>query len=137
MQDWLFNYFPDILQKKYEKEIKRHRLAREIVATTMANSLVNRMGPDLPKIPHEQNRRPRRNRKSLHHRPRRYGLRELWDTIEALDKVPAEVQLKAMKETVSLSEHAINWFLTLAATSISAKMAIASQRHHNLAKKSR
>lgn len=42
-----------------------------------------------------------------------FGLRELWDAIEALDnKVPAEVQLKAMREVANLSSHAITWFLT-------------------------
>jgi len=114
MQDWLFNYFPDILQKKYEKEIKRHRLAREIVATTMANSLVNRMGPTFLKSRMNKTGAPPAEIAKAYIIVRdAYGLRELWDSIESLDnKVPAEVQLKAMKEIASLSEHAINWFLT-------------------------
>ena len=114
MQEWLTNYFPDILQEKYNKEIKRHRLAREIIATTMANSLVNRMGPTFLKARMDKTgSRAEEIAKAYIIVRDAYGLRELWDDIESLDnKVPAEVQLKAMKEIAGLSEHAINWFLT-------------------------
>ncbi|MGH1397839.1 MAG: NAD-glutamate dehydrogenase [Alphaproteobacteria bacterium] len=114
MQEWLITYFPDLLQNKYIKEIKRHRLAREIVATTMANSLVNRMGPTFLKSRmNKTGATPAEIAKAYIIVRDAYNLPTLWDTIESLDnKVPAEVQLKAMKEIASLSEHAINWFLT-------------------------
>jgi glutamate dehydrogenase len=114
MQNWLTDYFPTPLQKTYHKEIKNHRLAREIIATTMANSLVNRMGPTFIKS------RMNKTSASTADIARAYivvreafGLRQIWDEIEALDnKVPAEVQMKAMRETALLAEHAITWFLT-------------------------
>lgn len=40
----LMGYFPSFLQKKYEKDIENHALKREIVATIVTNSVVNRMG---------------------------------------------------------------------------------------------
>jgi glutamate dehydrogenase len=41
----LFGYFPDRMQKEYAAEIRGHRLRREIIATVVANDLVNRGGP--------------------------------------------------------------------------------------------
>ena len=40
----LERYFPRPLQEKFGDAIRRHRLKREIVATSVANSLVNRVG---------------------------------------------------------------------------------------------
>lgn len=114
MEDWIIHYFPDDLHKKYIKEIKRHRLAREIVATSMANSLVNRMGPTFLKAKMNKTGANAAEIAKAYIVVRdAYNLRGLWDQIEALDnKVPAEVQLKAMREMALLSEHAITWFLT-------------------------
>ncbi len=41
----LFRYFPQRMQKKYADEISGHKLRREIVATLLANSMINRGGP--------------------------------------------------------------------------------------------
>ncbi len=114
MQDWIINYFPDDLRVKYATEIKRHRLAREIVATSMANSLVNRMGPTFLKDKMKKTGASAAQIAKAYIIVRdAYTLRLLWDAIEELDnKVPAEVQLKAMRDIALLSEHAVSWFLT-------------------------
>tara|TARA_R110001592_G_scaffold29350_10_gene106678 strand:- start:57554 stop:62380 length:4827 start_codon:yes stop_codon:yes gene_type:complete len=114
MNYWVMDYFPEILGKKYEKEILRHRLKREIVATMMANSLVNRLGPTFLQS------RMSKTGATVEEITQAYlivrdafGLRHLWDMIEAMDgKVPAQVQLKAMREIEHLTEHGITWFLT-------------------------
>ena len=41
----LMRYFPDRLQAKFPSEIEQHRLRREIVATMLSNSMINRGGP--------------------------------------------------------------------------------------------
>ena len=114
MREWLISYFPDDLQEKYKEEILRHRLAKEIVATQMANSLVNRMGPTFLK------EKMNKTGASVEQIAKAYlivrdafGLKSLWDSIEDLDnKVPAAVQFKAMHQIAKLSEHSISWFLT-------------------------
>ncbi len=114
MQEWLLGYFPAALREKYAKEINSHRLKREIIATTMANSLVNRMGPTFLKS------RMNKTGATIAEVAKAYilvrdafGLRKLWDAIEAMDnKVPADVQMRAMREIARLAEHAITWFLT-------------------------
>ena len=45
LEQELFAYFPKRMQKKMESEIRGHRLRREIIATQLANSLINRGGP--------------------------------------------------------------------------------------------
>ena len=43
----LVRYFPQALAR-FEPEMKRHRLRREIIATVMANEVVNMCGPTFP-----------------------------------------------------------------------------------------
>lgn len=115
MQDyWLVDYFPLPLRKKYRDEILSHRLRREIIATTMATSLINRMGPTFVKELMDK------TGASCAAVARAYlvvrdafGLRGIWDEIEALDnKVPAQVQLKAMESIATMMERETLWFLT-------------------------
>lgn len=42
---WLETYFPEVLRQRYPDAIQNHRLRREIIATQIANSVINRMGP--------------------------------------------------------------------------------------------
>ncbi len=114
MAYWIMEYFPDILGKKYKKEILRHRLNREIIATMMANSLINRMGPTfLQSRMHKTGANVNQITQAYLIVRDAFGLRSLWDDIENIDKsIPAQVQLKAMREIAQLSEHGITWFLT-------------------------
>jgi glutamate dehydrogenase len=114
MEERLMVYFPKPLQEKFEKEILRHKLRREIIATGLANSLINRMGPTFIKS------RMKKTGATAADIARAYvvvresfGLRKIWSAIEGLDnKVPALVQLRAMREVTYTSEHAITWFIT-------------------------
>ncbi|MBX2834405.1 MAG: NAD-glutamate dehydrogenase [Micavibrio sp.] len=114
MDEWLVDYFPKDLHDKYDKQIRRHRLAREIISTQMANSLINRMGPTFLKEKMvKTGAKINQIAKAYIIVRDAFNLRDLWDDIEALDnKVPAEVQIKAMREISSLAEHNISWFLT-------------------------
>ena len=44
----LNRYFPEPVQRRFAARLKRHRLRREIIATAITNSLINRMGPVFP-----------------------------------------------------------------------------------------
>jgi glutamate dehydrogenase len=43
----LFSYFPVEMRERFASEIEGHRLRRDIIATQLANSLINRGGPTL------------------------------------------------------------------------------------------
>ncbi|HPF78453.1 MAG TPA: NAD-glutamate dehydrogenase, partial [Alphaproteobacteria bacterium] len=114
MEERLYRYFPEKLSKAYPKEILDHRLKREIIATTLANGIVNRMGPDFI---HD---RMEKCGASCEEVAKAYiivreafGLRQVWEDIEALDgQVPASIQLNALSETARMIERAVTWFLT-------------------------
>ena len=48
LADELLGAFPTPLRKKFKGDILKHRLAQEIIATKIANRIVNRMGPIHP-----------------------------------------------------------------------------------------
>lgn len=114
MQNWLYSYFPEILQKKFPKEIERHRLRREIIAMSMANSMINRLGPTAIKAISKKTGANAANIARAYVAVREiFKLRDLWRDIEALDNlVPAEVQLRAMRDIAQTAEQGIVWFLS-------------------------
>ena len=114
MQVWLMNYFPEILRKKYDTEIKGHQLRRDIVAMKMANSIINRMGPSYVSMVRQETGLSVRAITLAYTIVREvFDLRNIWNAIEAMDnKVPAEVQLKAMRDVAVHAKRSIKWFLT-------------------------
>ncbi len=114
MEGRLLKYFPDALVKDYTAEIKKHQLRREIICTTLANSMVNRMGPTFMMTAMEKCGANAAEVARAYIIVREsFGLRDIWVDIEALDnKVPALVQLRALKETARMVERGVTWFLT-------------------------
>lgn len=114
MEERLFRYFPPKLGELYPKEILDHRLRREIIATTLANGIVNRMGPDFIRDRMEKCGASCEEVAKAYIIVREaFGLRDIWSAIEALDgKVDAIIQLKALRETARMMERAVTWFLT-------------------------
>ncbi len=113
LQSELDLYFPQVLAKKYAKNIRRHRLRREIIATRLSNSMVNRASMVFALMAREETGR------GLSDVARAYvvardmlGLRGLWAEIEALDnKVPAAVQIEMIVALRRLMEHIVLWLL--------------------------
>ncbi len=114
MQERLVRYFPKKLREKYRAEILDHRLKNEIIATSLANGIVNRMGPVFIKdrmdkcgVSCEEVAKAYIIVREAFH------LKDLWNEIESLDgKVPAAVQLQALHETARMIERTVTWFLT-------------------------
>ncbi len=121
--EWLVKYFPAPLQKKYVTEIKNHRLCREIVSTTLSNSIVNRMGPVyVDNIMERTGATAEQVAKAYLIVREAFQLKHLWSEIEALDnKAPSIVQLDAMNETRKLIERGTIWFLTRYAQELDVK----------------
>ena len=86
MVDDLLRYFPTPIREQYREPVMRHRLRREIVATVVTNSMVNRVGATFV------NDMGERSGAAPHTIARAYlvarqvfDLRALWAGIEALD----------------------------------------------------
>jgi glutamate dehydrogenase len=114
MNYWVLDYFPHVLGERFEKEILRHRLKREIIATRIASSFIDRMGPTFLQIVMEKTSAGVKEVMEAFLITRdAFGLRHLWNDVEAnSSKIPAGAQLKVMHEISSLAERGILWFLT-------------------------
>jgi glutamate dehydrogenase len=110
----LARYFPTAMRTRFKADIDRHKLRREIIATSAANSIVNRVGPSFVNEIRSRTgiAAPEVARAYLVARDS-FALRNLWEAIEALDnKVPAQTQIQMIDATVALLERAVRWLVT-------------------------
>ncbi|MCB1557105.1 MAG: NAD-glutamate dehydrogenase, partial [Alphaproteobacteria bacterium] len=113
-ENWLVDYFPSPLRKKYETVIRRHRLRREIVATSLASTMVNRLGPTFVKECMEKTgAAPSDVARAYLIVRAAFDLETLGKQVEALDNlVPAAVQLAALRDISAMAGREVLWFLT-------------------------
>ena len=109
----LVRYFPEPLRKRFESVIHGHRLRREIIVTSVTNSMVNRVGAAfVNQVEGEHGFAPSDIARAYAITRDSYGLRPLWAEIEALDnKVPAAVQTDMLLDVGRLVERGTLWFL--------------------------
>ena len=109
----LVEYFPSPLRKKYAKEIREHRLRREIITTVVTNDLVNRVGINfIHEVREKTGMVPDEIAKAYTIARELFEMNDIWAQIEALDnKVPALVQSKMLVECGRLIERETVWFL--------------------------
>ncbi len=109
----LIDYFPPAIKSEFRPQIEKHRLRREIIATLVTNSLVNRMGSTFIHVVREKTGQPASAIARAYAITREtFRFRKLWAAIEALDnKVEARVQTQMLIEINRLAEPATLWFL--------------------------
>ena len=112
-QEWMVEYFPTLIQKKYQNEMSSHRLRREIIATQLSNSIVNRMGPTYVMNQTLRTGAPACTIARVYFVVREiFNIRDLYEKIEALDnKASALSQIEAMDNIASFIDYATTWFL--------------------------
>src|SRR3546814_20613134 len=95
----LLRYFPQPLQDRFAEQMQRHRLRREIIATAVTNSLVNRMGSTFMLRMKEDTGENAAQVAKAHTITREVlDTRALWAVIDELDlKVPESAQLDALQ----------------------------------------
>ncbi|PSL13236.1 glutamate dehydrogenase (NAD) [Marinobacterium halophilum] len=109
----LLTAFPARLQQQYGAELEQHRLHREIIATQIANQVVNLMGINFVE------RLLTSTGADVEHIVRAYvlardvfALQPTWNDVEALDYcVDADVQLDMMHDLQHLIRRAARWFV--------------------------
>jgi glutamate dehydrogenase len=113
MQMELERYFPEPLRKKYINDMKQHQLRREIIATVVTNSLVNRLGIDFASVMAERwNKSPAAIARAYVVARKIFQLREEWRKVEALDnKAPAAKQSEMILDLTDTLVNAIGWLL--------------------------
>jgi glutamate dehydrogenase len=103
-------YFPHELAK-FEAQMATHRLRREIIATHLANDLVNRCGPSFVDRVRETSRTDAVVIACAFEAGRRiYDLDTLFDRINALDnRAPAAAQIALHQRVASSSRRIVNY----------------------------
>jgi glutamate dehydrogenase len=109
----LVRYFPAPLHGKYAEHMQRHRLKREIIATAVTNSTINRMGATfMMRMQEDTGKGPEPIAKAYTAAREILDARQLWAQIEALDsKVGEDTQVDAVKQIWSLLRHMTRWLL--------------------------
>nr|WP_324859057.1 NAD-glutamate dehydrogenase [Dyella sp.] len=109
----LVRYFPEPLHVPYADHMQRHRLKREIIATAVTNSTINRMGATfMMRMQEDTGQGPAAIAKAYTAAREILGARELWAGIEALDGNVAEgTQIDAILQVWSLLRHMTRWLL--------------------------
>ncbi len=109
----LLLYFPAALRERFREEIEQHPLRREIVATSVANSIVNRMGCTFfYRLTEDTGMKGCDVARAYTIVRDAFRLRELWAGIESAEaKIPANVQTRLFLDIRRMTERAISWFL--------------------------
>ncbi|RMH36060.1 MAG: NAD-glutamate dehydrogenase [Gammaproteobacteria bacterium] len=109
----LSRYFPKKLRTKFAKQIRAHRLRGPIIATVLANDLVNYMGCNFAYRMHDETGASYTDIAICFSLAREiFGMDALWREIEALDnKIPASLQIYSLFQSQRMIRRATRWFL--------------------------
>ena len=109
----LLRYFPKALQDRYSTDMENHRLRREIIATAVTNSMVNRMGATfLQRMQEDTGETPAQIAKAYSISREVLDARSFWSGIDALDlRVGEPAQVAALTALWHLQRNMTRWLL--------------------------
>jgi len=109
----LERYFPAPLPERFGAQMRGHRLRREIVATVVANQLVDRAGTTFAFRLHEETGAGAATLARAYASAREvFGMHEFWEQVEALDnRVDARTQLEMLIDGRRLVERSTRWLV--------------------------
>jgi glutamate dehydrogenase len=109
----LVRYFPRVISERFPDALTKHRLQREIIATQLANSMINRGGPSLiVRIADQTGATPAAVASAFAAVRDSYGMTALNTAIDSLDNiVAAKIQLGLYQAVQDLLLDRIIWFL--------------------------
>jgi glutamate dehydrogenase len=109
----LERYFPEPLRRRYAEHMRDHPLAREIIATLITNSLVNRMGSVFAfRMQDETGADVASVARAFTIAREVFEIRGIWEAIEGLDnQVSASVQYSMLRASQALLKQATRWLL--------------------------
>jgi glutamate dehydrogenase len=110
----LERYFPPPLPERYAEQMRAHRLRREIIATVVANQLVDRAGTTFVfRLSEETGASAALLARAYAAAREILDMPSFWSAVEALDnQVEVQIQLKMLIEGRRLVERATRWLVT-------------------------
>jgi glutamate dehydrogenase len=109
----LFQAFPQVLQDKYAREMENHPLKAEIIATKLANMMVNDMGANFAQRMMEETGSTIAEVAICYSIARDlFDLETIWHQLEALDNlIDAQLQTRLLFQLRRTMRRATRWFL--------------------------
>jgi glutamate dehydrogenase len=109
----LHSYFPQVLSEKFGAAIQQHPLKREIIATFVANTVVNRTGATFVNFLAAEAAATTADVVRAFMLAREiFDLDPLWDQIDALDyQVSSALQLDLLCKLIAIAQRASRWML--------------------------
>ena len=122
----LERYFPPPLPERYSARMRGHRLRREIIATVVANQLVDRAGATFAfRLGEETGAAPSLLARGYAVAREVFDMRAFWSAVEDLDnKVEAGTQLQMLIEGRRLVERATRWLVLASGGTIDIEAAL-------------
>ncbi|GAB4188740.1 MAG: NAD-glutamate dehydrogenase [Wenzhouxiangellaceae bacterium] len=110
----LVAYFPSQLHEDFRPYMDSHPLKREIIATVITNSMVNRMGASFAlRVQEDTGADIAAIAKAYTIAREVFSARQFWQQLESLDnQASAELQSQALMRMWDLVRHATRWFLS-------------------------
>ncbi|QTN29046.1 NAD-glutamate dehydrogenase [Rhodoferax sp. AJA081-3] len=110
-------YFPQVLTEKFGPAIAAHPLKREIIATHITNTVVNRTGATFVNfIASESGATAADVIRAFTLAREIFDLEPIWDQLDALDyKVDASLQLDLLSKLTAIAQRASRWMLRIRA----------------------
>ena len=109
----LFRYFPPLLGDRYPDAVSTHRLRREVIATVLANQMINRGGPSfVTRMMAATSADAGQVAAAFCLARDAYGLERLYAEIDALDgQIAGKTQLDLYADVQALLERETLWLL--------------------------
>ncbi|MFZ0970849.1 MAG: NAD-glutamate dehydrogenase domain-containing protein, partial [Solirubrobacteraceae bacterium] len=109
----LERYFPEPLPERFSDQMQKHRLKREIIATVVANQLVDRAGTTFSfRLGEETGSPPAVLARAYATAREVLEMRSFWSAVEGLDnQVAAQTQLQMLIEARRLVERSTRWLV--------------------------
>ena len=106
-------YFPQVLSEKFPAAVAAHPLKREIIATFITNTVLNRTGATFVNfVASEAGATAADVIRAFTLAREIFDLEPLWDQIDALDyKVEAQLQLDLLAQLTTIAQRASRWML--------------------------
>jgi len=109
----LISYFPEPLREKYKTAICDHQLRRELIATMITNSMINRVCESfVTDLMERTSVLPSEVARAYIVARACFNVREIWAEIESLDnKIPSTAQVSLLLRVNQLLERVTFWLL--------------------------
>lgn len=113
LENYLFDAFPSILEKKYGNQIRKHPLRRELISTQLANYVVNLVGPSfIYRMADSTGASVNDIVKAAIIAKDIFGIEEFWSRVEDLDyEIPSDTQALMMTRLTRLLRRATRWLI--------------------------